>query len=79
MMTAFRKCNFYGNRKFWPILVDFTMSSHLLFSNQVTMLPILKIFILPGFLLNFRKSHQISKSKLKSSESYEKKTEGGGP
>ena len=66
--------------KSWPILVDFTMTSYLLFSNHVTMVTNFeKLLILPGFLLNFRKSHQISKSKLKSSESYEGKTEGVSP
>ena len=63
--------------KFWPILVDFTMTSHLLFSNHVIMfINFEKFSISPGFLLNFRKSHQISKSYRKSSESYEEKTEG---
>ena len=63
--------------KFWPILVDFTMTSHLLFSNHVTMFANFEKFLIsPGFLLNFRKSHQISKIKLKNSESYGEKTEG---
>ena len=31
-----------------------------------------------GFILNFRKSHQVSKSKLKSSASYGEGSEGGG-
>ena len=45
------------------ILVDFTMTSHLLFSNHVTMFANFeKCLISPGFLFNFRKSHQISKS-----------------
>ena len=35
-----------------------------------------KNLISPGFLLNFWKSHQISKIKLKTSESYGEKTEG---
>ena len=35
--------------------------------------------ISPGFLLNFRKSHQISKSQLKISESYGEKTEPPSP
>ena len=49
--------------KFWPILVDFTMTCHLLFSNRVTMVASFeKFLILPGFPLNFRKSHQIPKS-----------------
>ena len=33
-------------------------------------------FISPSFILNFRKSHQVSKSSLESSESYGEKTEG---
>ena len=42
--------------KFWPILVDFTMTSHLLLSNHVTMFANFeKLLISPGFLLNFRK------------------------
>ena len=48
--------------KFWPILVDFTMTSHLLFSNNMTMVVNFeKNLILPGFLLNFRDCHRISK------------------
>ena len=63
--------------KFWPILVDFTMTSHLLFSNHVTMFANFEKFLIsPGFLLNFRQGHQISKIKLKSSEIYGEKTEG---
>ena len=66
-MRAFRKCNLYCNRvteskvmanevKFWPILVDFTMTSHLLFSNHVTIVANFEKFLIPlGFLLNFRK------------------------
>ena len=55
--------------KIWPILVGFTMTSHLLFSNYVTMVVNFEEFLtLPGFLL-IRKSHQLSKS-------YGHKTEG---
>ena len=42
--------------KFWPISVDFTMTSHLLFSNHVTMVANFeKLLISPGLVLNFRK------------------------
>ena len=37
-----------------------------------------KFLISAGFIFNFRKSDQVSKSQLKSSESYGEKTEGGG-
>ena len=64
--------------KFWPILVDFTMTSHLLFSNHVTMVANFeKLLISPCFPFNFRKSRKISKSYLKSSESYGGNIEGG--
>ena len=64
--------------KFWPILVNFAMTCHLLFSNHVTMVANFEKFLISlGFLLHFRKSHQISKSQLKSSESYGEKTVGG--
>ena len=40
--------------KFWPILVDFAMTSHLLFLNHVTMaVSFENVLISPGFLLNF--------------------------
>ena len=49
--------------KFWAILVDSTMTSHLLFANHVTMVASFETFLIsPGFLLNFKESHQISKS-----------------
>ena len=64
--------------KFWPILANFAMTSHLLFLNHVTMVANFEKFLIsPDFPLNFRKSHQISKSWFKSSESYGDKTEGG--
>ena len=42
--------------KFWPILLDFTMTSYLLFSNHATMVANFeKLLISLSFLLNFRK------------------------
>ena len=43
--------------KIWPILVDFTMASHLLFSNHMTMVVNFEKFLTsPGFLLILEKS-----------------------
>ena len=53
------------------------MTSHLLFSNHVTMVANFENFLTSlGFLLNFRKSHQISKSYFKSSNRYGEKLRG---
>ena len=80
MMGAFRKCTFYCNREteskvianqvtFWPVLVDFTLTSHLLFSSHVTMFANFEQFLIsPGFILNFRKvtkSQRISSKALR--------------
>ena len=62
--------------KFWPVLVDFTLTSQQLFSSHVTMAANFEKFLIsPGFMLKFGKSHQVSNSQLKSSESYGEKTE----
>ena len=56
--------------KLWPILVDFTMIL-LLFSNHVIAVANFeKCLISPCFLLNFKKSSQISKNSFKSPENY---------
>ena len=66
--------------KFWPILVDFTMTSHLLFSNHVTMVANFeKILISPGFLLNFRKVTKFQRVSSKALRVMEKKLIGGVP
>ena len=65
--------------KFWPILVDFTMTSHLLFSNHVTMVANFeKCLISPGFILNSKKSkfQRVSSKPLRVME--KKLKEGGG-
>ena len=70
---SFPKCNFdkievlnqsYGHLSgIWPILVDFTMTSHSLFPNHVTEgISFEFFFTSPGLVLNSRKSHQIAKS-----------------
>ena len=50
---------------FWPILVDFYLTSHQYLSNHVILVANFEKFYLknsPDFILNFRKSHQISKN-----------------
>ena len=59
-------------------LVDFTMTSHLIFSNHVTIDANLEQFLIsPGFLLNFRKSHQISTVSSTALRVMEEEIEGG--
>ena len=63
--------------KFWPILVDCTMASHLLSSNHVTMVANFeKILISPGFLLNFRKVTKFQTLSSKALRVMEKKLRG---
>ena len=63
--------------KFWPILVDFTMTSHLLFSNHVTMFANFEKFLIsPRFLLNFRKVTKFQRVSSKALRVMEKKPRG---
>ena len=60
--------------EFWPVLVNFTVTSHQFFSNHVTTVANFeKIVISPDFIQNFRESHQVSKVSLKSFENCAKK------
>ena len=63
--------------KFWPTLVDFTMTSHLSFSNHVTMVATFEnLKISPGFLLNFRKVTKFQRASSKALRVMEKKLKG---
>ena len=66
--------------KFWPILVDFTTTLHLLFSNHVTMVANFEKFLTsPDFLLNFRKVTKFQRVSSKARRVMEKKLRGLGP
>ena len=59
---------------FWPVLVDFTVTSHLLLSYHVAMVVNFETFLIsPRFLLNFRKITKFQRFSSKALKFIEKK------